>query len=450
MFTYLMLQNKIVLKTDVDKGIYEVIDENLLPYSLRGAFRKEKPEMSTEQIVNIRYKNASAFTEYLANRILNLSRSNAKKILNALNYSQNQDTKTKAMIALKCNAISATDDYWVKNENSNLNWEDIDIRKNHLNEIVTNIALTGKSLTISGVPHTPELTGQGAYAKAWKRENNKLFLLKKSSKGGQESEIEVSVSKILDCFNVSHVKYELSTYEDSTVCKCENMCNEKYSIVSAEEVYVYCNRHNLNFLNEVLQIDAENVYKTCIVDYLISNSDRHMLNWGFYRSNDTGDLLGCHPLFDHNNAFDETLMKQDGQNMIFLTGMEKTAIEALHKCDFACTKPVTKDMFLNEEMYLSFMHKAVKLGLYQEQKKTFRQRLGLEKYEQFVPIEIVSPIKQETIEDKYKANLEKHANSKIDSEPRPIQNNSTPEQKQVIKNMVKMETNVLEEDELER
>lgn len=61
-------------------------------------------------------------------------------------------------------------------------------------------------------------------------------------------------------------------------------------------------------MQTVLSIDAESIYQMCIVDYLISNSDRHGKNWGFYVNNDTGKIVSCHPLFDHNNAFDEEQM----------------------------------------------------------------------------------------------------------------------------------------------
>lgn len=36
-----------------------------------------------------------------------------------------------------------------------------------------------------------------------------------------------------------------------------------------------------------------------IVDFLISNRDRHGQNWGFYYDTETMEILGCRPLFDH-------------------------------------------------------------------------------------------------------------------------------------------------------
>ena len=100
-----------------------------------------------------------------------------------------------------------------------------------MHEVLQQIALFGRSLTITGPLRTAELTGQGTYAKAWYRENGRLFLFKANSKGGNESQREVSASTIFDCFNVPYVKYELTTKDDVIVCKCENMNFENTSLV---------------------------------------------------------------------------------------------------------------------------------------------------------------------------------------------------------------------------
>lgn len=46
-----------------------------------------------------------------------------------------------------------------------------------------------------------------------------------------------------------------------------------------------------------------------IVDYLVSNRDRHGMNWGFYYNCDTMKILSCHPLYDHNNSFEDFLVE---------------------------------------------------------------------------------------------------------------------------------------------
>lgn len=385
---YLMHKNEKVLEFDINRNIYNVLNENMLPYGLRSIFQKYNTDMSDDEKITIRTNNHIQLIHFLAGRMLNIERENAKKILNAYHFSQDQTDYNKACIAISCRAVSMTDCYWINN-GQDLDWNDIDPKHNHLNDIIAHIALKGSSLTLTGEPHTPELTGQGAYAKAWQRIKGKTYLLKAAGRGGNEEDIEISVSNILDCFNVEHVKYEKHYFEDKSVSKCLNMTNDKLSIVSAEDVCGYCNRTGRDFMKTALEIDSENIYKMCVVDYLISNSDRHGKNWGFYVDNDTGDLISCHPLFDHNNAFDKEQMRDPagGESLIFHgKSKRETALYAVQKCNLKCTIPLTKAHFLNSEMYCSFMERAVELNLYKENKRTFGQMLGFKKYEKYEPL----------------------------------------------------------------
>lgn len=400
---YLMIENTPVLQFDNSTGIYKSLNEDLMPISLRGSFVNE--DAKTEDSFSLRIKNWNTFSSFLARRVLTIDRENAKKLLNAYNLSQSQDPLTKVKIAIACKAVSMTDNYWLRDENSNEKWEDVNPRKNSLNKIVASIMLNGSSLTLTGKPHTPEFTGQGVYAKAWIRKDNNTYLCKKSTKNGNESEIEASVSKILDCFNVPHVKYEMDMYEGANVCKCENMANDALSIIPAEEVYSYCNKKEISFTAKALEIDSEMFYKTCVVDYLISNSDRHIANWGFYMNNKTGNFICCHPLFDHNNGFDKGDMEDTdgGRSQMFPNKSKKeAALYSIKKCMFKNIKPIKKDFFLSDEMYESFMKRAVELGLYKEQTPTLFQKMKIASFEKYTPVDVI-----EWEEDFYKKHLEK-------------------------------------------
>ena len=49
----------------------------------------------------------------------------------------------------------------------------------------------------------------------------------------------------------------------------------------------------------------------CVFDALSVNTDRHLGNWGFLVDNDSGDVTGFMPLFDHNLAFFPGSMEKD-------------------------------------------------------------------------------------------------------------------------------------------
>ncbi len=383
---YLKLEDINVLKFDFSKNYYEIFYPELLPFTLRDRL-KDTRDVSD---VNVWFDNKELMASFFTNRSISVRRENAKYIMNQLGIKQGNDFESRFKAMVECKALSAADSYWIT-ENEKDKWNEVNLFSSPLNESLQQIGLFGSSIKIKGKIQTPELTGQGAYAKAWYCENGKLHLYKANSSGGNECEREVLASNILDCFNVPHVKYELTQKEGLTVCKCENMNLKNTSLVDSVEADIWANRNGLNLTDLAKKIDSELFYKTIVVDYLISNSDRHGGNWGFYMNNQNGKLIAMHPLFDHNNAFDKNFMQsEDGGICQLLPGksQKEAALYAIKRCDFRCIKSVEKSMFFDELMYESFMSRAVELGLYQKQKISFRDKIFSRKKEPFIPVEL--------------------------------------------------------------
>lgn len=63
---------------------------------------------------------------------------------------------------------------------------------------------------------------------------------------------------------------------------CPRMSTDELSILSGSEYLSYCNSHGLSLDRELMRVDGEAIHKMAIVDYLISNKDRHGENWGMY------------------------------------------------------------------------------------------------------------------------------------------------------------------------
>lgn len=360
--SFIKLQDKTILEFDLNTGNVKIRENNLLPIPLRDALVENVLGNDPRSFL----KNYRAITSFFRNRCLSIKRENAKKILNALNISQRDDDETIIKIMVMCKGLSVTDDYWLTN-NKDEPWESVNLRQNPLHEVLAQIALHGNTPpTITGKLHTPELTGQGAYAKAWRREKDGLFLYKASTSSGMESEVEVECSRILDYTNVPHLQYTLAEEDGKRVSICKSMCDDEKGIVSAEDVFAWCNRKGKDFDTFVKELDAENFYKTIIVDYLIANPDRHGQNWGFYMDNHTGKLIGLHPLFDHNNAFDEQEMQdKHGGMSLMIQGKSKwdAAKFAMKRCDFQIDRCIPKDIFLTEEHFRFFAHRAYTLGI---------------------------------------------------------------------------------------
>lgn len=360
-----------VLSINMSTGDISITNEMYLPLRLQHCLKPVKGywEINSkyEDIQNkIAIKNnTEAIVSWLANRTLLLSRANAKKIYQAYRLEQLTDEKSRAKLSIACRALSVLDNYWVKLSTDTITkWNDVNIRHNSLNQAVAQIALHGTSLSLQGSLQSPEFTTNGAYAKAWHRDEDGSLWLYKLNDINSTAKIEVMVSNILDCMNVTHCHYEAREDMGDYVCACPLMTNDDISIADGLTFNGYCNRLGLNPIDELIRLDADGFYKMLIVDYLIANSDRHGQNWGVYYDSDTVEVLRLHPLFDHNNAFDNGVMDDENYLSHFYDkSLKENAMMAIKKVDVHFTKPITRDMFLTTKQYETFMKRAEQLGI---------------------------------------------------------------------------------------
>lgn len=305
---YIMLENKPVLYFDFDEHIVEVIESRLLPIALRDRILSV-PVSSVSDILKVMFANTDALSDWMSNRVLSLSRDNAKQIFNMFNISQSNDRKTRVKICLLCHGVSITDSYWIKTDNDDTTWEQINVRKNHFKEIV-DIALDGDNPSITTNSICPELTTKGLFKKAWFRDpvSKELYLLKSDRHSENiNTHMEVLASHVLDCFtNVSHVQYSGRVRNTATgkmyVDKCKNFVTETYSFVEARDVMSFCKLHEIDFRTWALETFGSKFANIAVVDYIIMNTDRHDNNYGFMMDNQTGELVDVAPLFDYNLA----------------------------------------------------------------------------------------------------------------------------------------------------
>ncbi len=102
----IMMRDTEVMRVDFDALQYEVLCEKYLPYPLKGRLREiPKPsEIKTAydmtQMVVAARKNEEAVVSFLANRVLLLSRANAKWIYNLCHFEQAGTDEQKVKIAM--------------------------------------------------------------------------------------------------------------------------------------------------------------------------------------------------------------------------------------------------------------------------------------------------------------------------------------------------------------
>ena len=206
-------------------------------------------------------------------------------------------------------ALSLVDTFWVKSVDSDLDWNKISLFRHPFNEVIAKTAfeggLHGRNLSTT----SPEYGTDGSFAKCWIREGEsgslgQIKMLKRGSSGarnaGLEPYSEYYASQLVSVFTSNYVNYNLRSVNNRICSVCDIFTSEKYGFLP----YAAIDRGNTTIL------DIREIFKNyhlekelkimLIVDAVILNEDRHKNNFGFLIDNDTLEIVGAAPLFDHN------------------------------------------------------------------------------------------------------------------------------------------------------
>lgn len=222
--------------------------------------------------------------------------------------------KARTQLQLLNNGLSLSDTYWIKSPSSSVKWKDVNFFTNDFSYDVGNLTFgyNQKSLTEFN-PYSPDISTNGWLKKTWVIKNNKRYLIKAGSAPEYQEPInEILATKMLEALNfVPYVKYRIGQIKDKPCSTCKNFLDENTEYVPAYLIYksaprlettsVYghlierCKVYNIpgaeEFIDKMLQ-----------VDYIMSNADRHLGNFGFLRDVDTLKIIGPAPLFDNGTS----------------------------------------------------------------------------------------------------------------------------------------------------
>ena len=259
------------------------------------------------------------FNKWWKNRQIPASRNNLKELLYK---SDIYDKDNFDLLDTKAYCLSLSDQYWVKNLDENILWEDINFFDNEFSEDIGKLLFSGEKKSIKLDLNTPDMTSNGNYEKRWKIIDGDRYLIKAGGKMiNQEPFNEVIATKLYErILNVDeYVKYEIIYNDERAVSICKNFItvdtelipawkiNEYYEVNEDEnkyEHYINCLK-KLNIPNANLLVD-----KMIVCDFILANKDRHFNNFGVIRNVETLEFESVAPIFDNGCSlwFDENDM----------------------------------------------------------------------------------------------------------------------------------------------
>ena len=215
------------------------------------------------------------------------------------------------------NGLSLTDHYWIcKIEDDGMDWGNINL---YTNPFKASYSLDlDKSETIAGKTNfTPSSSLAGDLKKKWIIDQNGVRRLVKGNHSNvscRPSLCEVLASKIHEIQSKPHVDYNLirisSNGEEITGCECACFVDKDTEFIPA--INIIENERIPNdmsvyefFLAKCLESGLDlrkGLEYQIMTDFIISNTDRHLNNFGIIRDAHTLKWLKAAPIFDSGNS----------------------------------------------------------------------------------------------------------------------------------------------------
>ena len=210
--------------------------------------------------------------------------------------------------------LSLSDQYWFKTKRAD-SWDKLNYFTNFYSQEPGKIFFM--PWEISGDDYkapSPDRTTNGNLKKRWIQEEDKTSYLIKAGSiiYHQEPLSEVMASLMLEKLNLlPYVKYSLVVDGLRFCSRCRNFINENTEFVPAAHIYRKGRPENVSVYDYLIYLCGENgitgakdyLDKLILIDHILCNTDRHLNNFGFIRSAQTGEFLGFAPVFDSGSAY---------------------------------------------------------------------------------------------------------------------------------------------------
>lgn len=220
----------------------------------------------------------------------------------------------KLMVACGCDTLDEfikrshctgiNDTFWVKAAEDSVMWKDVSLYRNELDEKLAQCSYEEAGEfegEFAGL--TAEFTLGGSYPKCCKSVNGELCIVKRGTSryanSGMEPYEEYFTSPIYNALVTQSVQYKLITRWESVATQCSLFTNEKYGYIPYGRVAKSASPKAM--LEYYESIGYGDMFRDMIVaDAVCFNQDRHGGNHGILVDNDTLEVIGMAPVFDHN------------------------------------------------------------------------------------------------------------------------------------------------------
>ncbi|MBP5625017.1 MAG: hypothetical protein J6X36_09140 [Lachnospiraceae bacterium] len=234
-------------------------------------------------------------------RAIPASRETIRDLIASLDVVTNEEYLAKNL------ALSVIDSYWIKPFEASIDYNAI----NFYSLINYN---EGKIPYHNPTSYDPNASLSGQMEKYWDISGTVPVLVKEAYKSfGQQSVNEAFASLLhsKQMADIPFVKYNITSRDDGSIASmCNAFTTKDIEYVSAYEI-LYSEKHSndVNDYNAYIEIcqkhgiDVRDFmdYQT-LTDFVLTNTDEHLMNFGILRDSNTLEFIGPAPIFDSGNS----------------------------------------------------------------------------------------------------------------------------------------------------
>ncbi|MFT8357364.1 MAG: HipA domain-containing protein [Bifidobacterium aquikefiri] len=210
--------------------------------------------------------------------------------------------------------LSLSDQYWVRPQHSDTQWEEVNFYNNDFDEdlgkaLFSAVSSSARIASDKVDFNSPDATSAGDLPKRWSIDpSDGSRVLIKSSRYNQEPLNERIASDLCARLGISHVEYQLAEVDNRLVCMCKEMLTDDEELISAwQAVSARSQDNQLSKKNQWIvsatalgaEVEAVTLLTDgfILVDFLMRNIDRHYGNFGLIRNVETLSVRPA-PLYD--------------------------------------------------------------------------------------------------------------------------------------------------------
>ena len=310
--------------------------------------------------------DSAALKKWWQHRAVPIGQGKIQRILEQLGITTPQEYLVRNL------GLSLTDHYWIKPLDMELGWGDINLFTNDFRDPVGDMQLgqdVNEILELPANAFSPSSSVQGELKKKWIITDGKRCLVKGNHGSNSQESLNEVVATLLHtkqgkqpfvCYNT----IQMGTSEQ-VCCICESFTSDRVELIPAIDVVESKKKNNAVSVYEHFIATcaaygmAEETVRSfleyqILTDYILTNTDRHLNNFGVLRDTKTLAFIGMAPIFDSGNSMfwqNPKLPEHDALKQIKVNSFRATEQQLLqyvqNRNQLDASKLPTEDELLN-------------------------------------------------------------------------------------------------------